>query len=138
MSTIFRGTEAASPPGPATQPASTTIVRRWTDLVWLVLGSALLVLSALPVGAHSISATETSAFRLVNDLPSVPFAIVWLPMQLGNFLIVPAAVLARMYVGAHLPLDMVGGAALGLATGAAVRLALGTRRGGTASRARTA
>jgi undecaprenyl-diphosphatase len=113
-------------------------VRRWTDLVWLVLGSALLVLSALPVGAHSISATETSAFRLVNDLPSVPFAIVWLPMQLGNFLIVPAAVLARMYVGAHLPLDMVGGAALGLATGAAVRLALGTRRGGTASRARTA
>ncbi len=163
MSTIFRGTEAASPPGPATQPASTTIVRRWTDLVWLVLGLALLVLSALPVGAHSISATETSAFRLVNDLPSVPFAIVWLPMQLGNFLIavvtalavvatpwlprwtrwlvaaaVAAVFLARMYVGAHLPLDMVGGAALGLATGAAVRLALGTRRGGTASRARTA
>jgi hypothetical protein len=71
-------------------------VRRWTDLVWLVLGSALLVLSALPVGAHSISATETSAFRLVNDLPSVPFAIVWLPMQLGNFLIVPAAVLVAL------------------------------------------
>lgn len=217
MSTISRGTEAASPPGPATQPASTTIVRRWIDLVWLVLGSALLALSALPVGAHSISATETSAFRLVNDLPSVPFAIVWLPMQLGNFLIVPAAVLvtlalrrwrlsaelalagagvyllakqvkhfvhrgrpdtllgdvivrgahpqglgytsghiavvtalavvaapwlprwarwlvaaavaavflARMYVGAHLPLDVLGGAALGWGAGALVHLILG-------------
>jgi glycosyltransferase 2 family protein len=33
--------------------------------------------------------------------------------------------LTRMYVGAHLPLDMVGGAALGLAVGALVRLLLG-------------
>jgi undecaprenyl-diphosphatase len=32
---------------------------------------------------------------------------------------------SRMYVGAHLPLDMVGGAALGLAVGALVRLLLG-------------
>ena len=31
----------------------------------------------------------------------------------------------RMYVGAHLPLDMVGGAALGVAVGALVRLLLG-------------
>ena len=30
-----------------------------------------------------------------------------------------------MYVGAHLPLDMVGGAALGVAVGALVRLLLG-------------
>ena len=34
--------------------------------------------------------------------------------------------LARVYVGAHLPLDVVGGAALGLAVGSAVNLALGT------------
>lgn len=33
--------------------------------------------------------------------------------------------LARMYVGAHLPLDVVGGAALGIAAGALVRLAIG-------------
>jgi len=32
---------------------------------------------------------------------------------------------ARMYVGAHLPLDVIGGAALGLAIGAAMRLILG-------------
>jgi membrane-associated phospholipid phosphatase len=36
--------------------------------------------------------------------------------------------LSRMYVGAHLPLDMVGGAGLGLAVGAAVRLLLGRPR----------
>jgi undecaprenyl-diphosphatase len=33
--------------------------------------------------------------------------------------------LARLYVGAHLPLDVVGGAALGLAVGGAVRLLVG-------------
>jgi undecaprenyl-diphosphatase len=36
-----------------------------------------------------------------------------------------AVCLARVYVGAHLPLDIVGGAALGLAVGGAVRLMLG-------------
>jgi membrane-associated phospholipid phosphatase len=36
-----------------------------------------------------------------------------------------AVCLARVYVGAHLPLDIVGGAALGLAVGGAVRLVLG-------------
>jgi glycosyltransferase 2 family protein len=35
---------------------------------------------------------------------------------------------ARIYVGAHLPLDVVGGSALGLAIGSAVNLALPTRR----------
>jgi undecaprenyl-diphosphatase len=171
----------------------------------------------VPVHPDSISALETDAFRLVNDLPSVPFGVVWVPMQLGNFLVVPAAVLAalafrrfrlaiglalagvgvyalakvvkhfvlrgrpdtllddviirgaaphglgfvsghigvvtalalvafpwlprwgrwavvaaavlvfltRMYVGAHLPLDMIGGAGLGLAVGGLVRLLLG-------------
>jgi len=194
------------------------IQRRPTDLLWLVAGAVLLVLSALPVNADRVAALEADAFRLVNDLPSLPFAIVWVPMQLGNFLVVPAAVLAalafrrwrlaaglalagvgvyvlakvvkrfvergrpsdvlddvvvrgaaphglgfvsghiavvtalalvawpwlprwgrwaagaavaavflaRIYVGAHLPLDMVGGAALGLAVGGLVRLLLGS------------
>jgi membrane-associated phospholipid phosphatase len=193
--------------------------RRWGDLAWLALGALILVLSALPVRADSVPAAEVTAFRWVNDVPDLPFAVVWVPMQLGNFLVVPAAVLlallfrrwrlaaslavagtgvyllakqvkhvvlrgrpgtvvdavivrgaephglgfvsghiavvtalafvawpwlprwarwlvaigvaavflARMYVGAHLPLDMVGGLGLGLAGGAATRLLLGTR-----------
>jgi undecaprenyl-diphosphatase len=36
-----------------------------------------------------------------------------------------AVLLSRMYVGAHLPLDMIGGAGLGLAVGGLVRLLLG-------------
>jgi membrane-associated phospholipid phosphatase len=214
---------AGPPASPATSAGTgrrhgaEAVGRHWSDLVWVGLGAALLLLSAVPVHPDSISALETDAFRLVNDLPSVPFGVVWVPMQLGNFLVVPAAVLAalafrrfrlaiglalagvgvyalakvvkhfvlrgrpdtllddviirgatphglgfvsghigvvtalalvafpwlprwgrwavvaaavlvfltRMYVGAHLPLDMIGGAGLGLAVGGLVRLLLG-------------
>ena len=197
--------------------------RRPTDLIWLAAGAVALVLCALPVHADRVDGLEADAFRQVNDLPSVPFGVVWVPMQLGNFLVVPAAVLAalafrrwrlaaglalagagvyvlakvvkrfvergrprglvadavvrgaephglgfvsghiavvtalalvawpwlprwgrwaagvavaavfltRIYVGAHLPLDMVGGAALGVAVGALVRLLLGVPAGPT-------
>jgi undecaprenyl-diphosphatase len=193
------------------------IERRPTDLIWLGAGTVVLLLCAQPVHADRVGSLEADLFRLVNDLPSVPFPVVWVPMQLGNLLVVPAAVLAalvfrrwrlagglalagagvyvlakvvkrfvergrpsdvlddvlvrgaaphglgfvsghiavvtslalvawpwlprwgrwaaglavaavfftRMYVGAHLPLDMVGGAALGVAVGALVRLLLG-------------
>ena len=195
--------------------------RRPSELIWLAAGTVVLVLCALPVHAARVAGPEADAFRLVNDLPSVPFGLVWVPMQLGNLLVVPAAVLAalafrrwrlaaglalagagvyalakvvkhfvlrgrpsgllddvvvrgaaphglgfvsghiavvsalalvawpwlprwgrwaagvavaavfltRMYVGAHLPLDMVGGAALGVAVGALVRLVLGVPTG---------
>ena len=197
--------------------AGRRVERRPSDLIWLVAGAVVLLLCALPVRADRVDAVEGDAFRLVNDLPSAPFPIVWVPMQLGNLLVVPAAILAalafrrwrlaaglalagagvyvlakvvkrfvergrpsdvldevvvrgaaphglgfvsghiavvtalalvawpwlprwgrwaagaavaavfftRMYVGAHLPLDMVGGAALGVAVGALVRLLLG-------------
>jgi membrane-associated phospholipid phosphatase len=197
--------------------AGRRLERRPSDLVWLAVGAVGLVLCALPVHADRVGAAEADAFRLVNDLPSLPFPLVWVPMQLGNLLVVPAAVLValafrrlrlagglalagagvwvlakvvkrfvergrpsdlldevvvrgaaphglgfvsghiavatslavvawpwlprwgrwvagaavaavfltRMYVGAHLPLDMAGGAALGLAVGALVRLLLG-------------
>jgi undecaprenyl-diphosphatase len=197
------------------------IERRPTDLIWLGAGTVVLLLCAQPVHADRVGGLEADLFRLVNDLPSVPFPVVWVPMQLGNLLVVPAAVVAalafrrwrlagglalagagvyalakvvkrfvergrpsdvlddvvvrgaaphglgfvsghiavvtslalvawpwlprwgrwaaglavaavfftRMYVGAHLPLDMVGGAAIGVAVGALVRLLLGVPTG---------
>jgi undecaprenyl-diphosphatase len=203
--------------GPGEGRPARRIERRPRDLIWLVAGTLVLLACAQPVHADRLEPLEADAFRLVNDLPSVPFPIVWVPMQFGNLLVVPAAVLAalafrrwrlaaglalagagvyalakvvkhfvlrgrpsgllddvvvrgaaphglgfvsghiavvtalayvawpwlprwgrwaagaavaavfltRMYVGAHLPLDMVGGAALGLAVGALVRLLLG-------------
>jgi membrane-associated phospholipid phosphatase len=207
--------------GPPEDRGVRPVRRRPTDLIWLAAGALVLVLCALPVHADRVEPFEADAFRLVNDLPSVPFPLVWVPMQLGNLLVVPAAVLAalafrrwrlaaglalagagvyalakvvkrfvergrpsdvlddvvvrgaaphglgfvsghiavvtalalvawpwlprwgrwaagvavaavfltRIYVGAHLPLDMVGGAALGVAVGALVRLLLGVPAG---------
>jgi membrane-associated phospholipid phosphatase len=199
----------------------TRFKRRPGDLGWLLLGAVVLVASALPVRPGYAPALEARLFDLVNHAPDLPFTVVWVPMQLGNFLVVPTAVvvalavgwrrwrvalalalagggvyllakqvkhfvqrgrpatvldgvivrgaeahglgfvsghvavvtaltfvawpwlprwakwlvgiavalvcLARMYVGAHLPLDISGGAGIGLAAGAAARLLLGTR-----------
>ena len=54
----------------------------------------------------------------------------WLgrPARIGCTVLVVAVCLARVYVGAHLPLDVVGGAALGLAVAGGVRLLLGHPR----------
>ncbi len=191
--------------------------RRRRDLALMLVGAAVLVLCTLAVDPLAVSTTEVSALRAVNDVPEVPFALAWAPMQLGSLAAVPAAALVavaarrwrlggglaaagilawllaklvksvvergrpgalvegvilrdapvgglgfvsghvavatalaiaawpylalparwavvvlaalvgvlRMYVGAHLPLDVVGGASLGLATGAAAHLVLG-------------
>ncbi len=55
-----------------------------------------------------------------------------LPRQLRPAVgaIVPIVAAARVYVGAHLPLDVVGGASLGLALGALANLASGRGRNG--------
>jgi undecaprenyl-diphosphatase len=60
----------------------------------------------------------------------------WLP-RWGRWVAgaaVVAVFLTRMYVGAHLPLDMVGGAALGLCVAGAVRWLFGTPAGDTGPR----
>jgi membrane-associated phospholipid phosphatase len=193
------------------------VVRTGRDAALVAGGLAVLVLSALPVHVHDISAAERGVFRAINDHTVLPFTVVWIVMQLGNFLAVPAAALAaaawrrwrlaigmlvggvatyylakvvkgivergrpasvlddvhirgavplgrgylsghaavvtllvvlawpylgrrgrivavaaaifvclaRVYVGAHLPLDIVGGAGLGLAVAGAVRVLLG-------------
>jgi membrane-associated phospholipid phosphatase len=199
------------------KPARTRIVRTGGDALLVVAGLGLLVLSSLPVHAHSISAAERGVFHLINAHTVLPFVVVWPVMQLGNIIAVPVAALvatalrrwrlavsmlvgglatyelakvvkkivvrgrpadlvddvrirgaaalgrgyvsghaavvtllvvlawpylgrrgriaavvvaafvclARVYVGAHLPLDIIGGAALGLAVAGVVRLAVG-------------
>jgi membrane-associated phospholipid phosphatase len=195
--------------------------RRWSDALVVVIGGGVLLLSAIPVHADSLSDTEKRVFQAVNDLPSTIYPVpAWIFMQLGNFVVVPvtavvalvarrfrlAATLAiaglstyvlakvvkhfvergrpfdlvhdthirgapagglgyvsghvavicaltvaawpylgrrarialvalaaivgllRMYVGAHLPLDVVGGAGLGVACGGLARLLLGAPR----------
>jgi len=193
------------------------IERSRIDVVLILAGLALLVLSALPVHTHSVSGAERGVFHLINAHTVLPLFVVWPVMQLGNIVAVPIAAalaailrrwrlavgilvggvatyylakvvkhivvrgrpadlihdvrirgaaalgrgyisghaavatllmvlawpylgrrgriaaatlaiavcLARVYVGAHLPLDIVGGAALGLAVAGVLRLALG-------------
>ena len=190
------------------------VVRRPRDAVLVVLGTAVLLLTALPIHPDSVSDLETRVFTFLNGTTVLPFVLVWPVMQLGNFVVVPCAALvaaayrrwrlagglllagagvyllakvvkgvvprgrpdglladvvirgaaahgrgfvsghaavltalatvawpwlgrrgriavctlvvvvclARVYVGAHLPLDVVGGAGLGLAVGGSVRL----------------
>jgi membrane-associated phospholipid phosphatase len=187
------------------------------DIALVLVGLAVLVLTALPVDPRSVSGTEAAAFAVLNAEDVLPFVLVWPVMQLGNVVVVPASALlaaalrrwrlalellvagvgtyvlakvvkglvprgrpddilsdvvirgaeahgrgfvsghaavvtallavawpalgrrgrfvasvlvaavclTRVYVGAHLPLDVVGGAALGLAVAGAVRLVLG-------------
>ena len=58
-------------------------------------------------------------------VPYLPRRFCWIAYALAA-----AVSLARVYVGAHLPFDVVGGAALGLAAGAFVHLVLGAPRRG--------
>ncbi|HVD69601.1 MAG TPA: phosphatase PAP2 family protein [Actinomycetota bacterium] len=64
---------------------------------------------------------------------SAALTVVALPSVTGGWPLALAALsgfvpLARMYVGAHLPLDVVGGSALGLAIGSAVNLLIPVSR----------
>ena len=75
-----------------------TITRGWPDVALVVVGAAVLVLSALPVDAGSVSDAEAGVFRVLNATTVLPFVLVWPVMQLGNVIVVPttAAVAAAL------------------------------------------
>ncbi len=192
--------------------------RRVIDAVAMVVSTCVLLLVAAPIDGDRTLGAEDDIFRFINGLPGWLYPVLWLPMQFGNLVAVPAAAalaavarrwrlalslllaglgklifsdvvkdavvrhrpgkflvdvalrgdtpalgqafvsghatiavaiatlahpyaagwlraalwvlaaivcIGRIYVGAHLPLDVVGGAALGVAIGSALNLAVG-------------
>lgn len=71
-----------------------TIVRYPVDLVRVALGLAVFGLGFLVAQQGRLPRFEENLFRLVNDLPGVVYPLVWLVMQLGNVLAVPAVAVA--------------------------------------------
>lgn len=68
--------------------------RHGRDVIRLLVGTFVLVLSAVPVEVHSVTGPEESVFRIVNGLPGFLFPLLWVLMQLGNLVAVPLAALA--------------------------------------------
>jgi membrane-associated phospholipid phosphatase len=78
--------------------------------------------------AVTIRGTADDGYGFVSGHAAVSFALatVITPHLRGRWRVVPYALativaLARLYVGAHLPLDVIGGAALGIVVGELVR-----------------
>lgn len=136
------------------QPRPAALEHRRHHLV--VLGAASVVLALSTVAARgAVTVAEIQVFRAVNDLPQGLYVAVWPVMQYGTFLTIPvlaavavvfrrfrlavamllsgvgvvAVLFGRLYVGAHLPLDVVGGAALGAVAGSIVSLAIPAQAG---------
>ena len=60
------------------------------DLVRVALGLAVLGLGLLIAQRGRLPVLERNLFQLVNDLPATVFPVVWVVMQLGNVVAVPA------------------------------------------------
>jgi hypothetical protein len=68
--------------------------RHPSDAVRVVLGIALLVLTARLVHHDRVAVLEVDAFRLANDLPSWLYPFLLIAMQAGSLLAVPVATAA--------------------------------------------
>lgn len=74
-------------------PTQQAVVRGPAEAALLVGGVVLLLLAALPIDAARVGGAEAAAFRALNQPTVLPFWLIWPVMQLGNLLVVPAAVL---------------------------------------------
>jgi membrane-associated phospholipid phosphatase len=85
-----------------------------------------------PVQARETFAQGSLGFPSGHAAVAAALTVVLTPHLRGTWRIVPAALLVivcigRMYVGAHTPLDLIGGAALGASAGFAANLLIGAR-----------
>lgn len=78
------------------ETANRPIARCLRDLIGFATGALVLLLSALPVDEHRLSAVERAGFRFLNGFPAFLNEPVWLVMQLGNIVVVPLATLAAL------------------------------------------
>lgn len=70
---------------------STSVRRDRRDLLFAAGAAALLYLSAAIVHPDRVSELERSLFHSINGLPELLYWPVWVVMQLGNLLAIPAA-----------------------------------------------
>lgn len=68
-------------------------------LIVLVTGVVVLGLSALAALAHSPGEAELRVFGWLNQAGDVPRALAWVPMQLGNVVVVPLSALVALALG---------------------------------------
>jgi membrane-associated phospholipid phosphatase len=83
------------------------------------------------IEARETFAADSLGFPSGHVAVAAALTVVLTPYLRGRWRIVPPALavivaIGRMYVGAHTPLDLVGGAALGVSAGCAANLLIGT------------
>jgi hypothetical protein len=107
------------------------------DVVVIVVSLAVFAVCAVVAADGRVGPVERALFHAVNGLPSWLYRPMLLFQYLGVLampLVVAAGALAtlnavaRVYLGAHNLLDVVGGAAVGLAIAAALDLVLDVAR----------
>jgi membrane-associated phospholipid phosphatase len=70
--------------------------RSTTSLVQIAAGVVLFAAVAAQIDGDSAGALELDVFRVLNGLPAFLPVVLWLPMQFGNFLVIPLGALAAL------------------------------------------
>ncbi|HVL03548.1 MAG TPA: phosphatase PAP2 family protein, partial [Acidimicrobiales bacterium] len=69
------------------------------DVIVLVTGIVVLATSTLAALPHSPGDVEVAVFGWLNHAGDVPRALAWVPMQLGNVVVVPVSALVALALG---------------------------------------